>query len=783
MRALPVFAVLLLCGCQSGVTLDTSGSLQFPCVEASTTEKIAGGCPGDLFCGSDKTCHARDAGGTYGCKEDVHCVAPFRCGPQKSCLDPSADALRADAPDVVLTKVDEVKPVTPWDAGITALGIGRTAQMGFGGPLKDFSPVAVAAGRYVYVLASSQQGFAASQQFYVGVADLGFRVTEVAAVRNQVLALAGGNLFHFDWTPSFDGGIATLAPGTPEATTSTRLRVGNSGFPMVYEFAPDAGNYRVIDTAPATRGVQFAGNLGGRINDMAHTDGTYSYAVVDGRVQILNHRFALQFNAWNNWGTFAINSPGRDVQLTNCGGSNGSVERYTVRGLHVGDNPNLAFVERPLVALSLDVERQPDGGTAPYWMRIDLDFGECGTNRPRHIARGFCPACGPEELLVDLQWGTDAEGEPMLRSECREGPRTKFYDLQTDSTGFACYQTPRQNVGYQGPLHHRSGTSAFQNAVAAGEAIQTRRNGFDEYVPVTLDRAPVIAHSYGDAGVVALGARTLYRQTRQLGLALHDQGDRQSAFPAWITGKYLIYDDGRVGPITNLDDGPQGAKYLGIPTRRDLSGPVFGTVAKTADNRTFMVMVANDALLGADLTNAGMPPAPIEVKLVPEPQVQIRSIAVLDATASDGGSLFEGYVLTDNRLFTLEAATDDVWTLAQVTLTREDPREVWADRERGRLGYEDGVVYSLPSVVPISGGVPGGKVRDFQHHCGRSYALTETGLYRLESTAAALGEWKQESVLPAGPKWQRLYGAATGDLWVFASDGRGVLLKGAPCTP
>jgi hypothetical protein len=53
-------------------------------------------------------------------------------------------------------------------------------------------------------------------------------------------------------------------------------------------------------------------------------------------------------------------------------------------------------------------------------MRIDLDVGECGTNRPRHIARGFCPACGPGEELVDLQWGTDADHTPLLRSESQK---------------------------------------------------------------------------------------------------------------------------------------------------------------------------------------------------------------------------------------------------------------------------------------------------------------------------------------------------------------------------
>ncbi len=48
----------------------------------------------------------------------------------------------------------------------------------------------------------------------------------------------------------------------------------------------------------------------------------------------------------------------------------------------------------------------------------DATLGQCGSGIVRHVARGNCPACGGGEKLLELQWGTDALGNPALRSQC-----------------------------------------------------------------------------------------------------------------------------------------------------------------------------------------------------------------------------------------------------------------------------------------------------------------------------------------------------------------------------
>ncbi len=794
MRALRSFAVLFLCGCQSGVSIDIDGGLSFPCTPSSATVRTKEQCPGNLFCGFDGKCHPPDVGGAYACREDFHCGGNFRCGPKQICVDPSADALRADAPTVTFT-VDRIvaSTRTPWDAGLTAVAAGRTFYQPFGnGPLTDVTPIAVADGPDVYTVARSQAGFARSQppqQFFVGRAPLrgGRPVTDVAVARDQVFATTGERLFHYQWSPTgAPGTIALLDAGVEVAAIGDRLRSGNSPFPLVFEFKPDSGHYRVFDTAvPDDVGVENDAS-GSSITDMADTDGQFVYAIVDGRIEIANRLPQSRGNMV--FGTFEIHSPGRLTFITNCSGSAASVgENLIARRLHVTDNPNVNLTEQPLVAVSVDFQRGDAG--APYWMRIEPNFnvGTCGGSRYRHVARGFCPACDEGEQLVDMQWGVDSNGASALRSECSRAPDgpPSFYDLTTDSAGFSCIRKRRADVTPV-PITRRGASNPYVSAVASRETVLTRTNGLSDYTPVTLDRPPLFAHSYSTmmgSRLVAFGQRSIYRETPNLGVALHELAEGDAPAPAWVSRSWLLYDDGRVGLLSNLERAAQDAEIIAVPTRRDLRGPIVGTIVQ-ASMRSFLVMTAYDTLLAGDLSNASVArPAAIEPKLVPEPGIRILSVALLDAP-SDATELAEGFLLTENRVFLLTAQSEQRWTVSQIDVPEGQWLEVWTDRDRGRLGRRDGTVYSLPSGVAIAEPIEGDRtVLDFQAHCGRAYALTADGLWRLDAAAdSPIGKWQRETVLPARANWQKMYGAATGDLWVFSADGTSALLKGAPCT-
>jgi hypothetical protein len=559
------------------------------------------------------------------------------------------------------------------------------------------------------------------------------------------------------------------------------------------EFTPnDGGVYRVFDTSgqypfdqrdlSTTIGIT-------TIADMADTDGTYVYAIFDGKLYAtLRVIGAVTFSMgpadWQ-WSTVAVNSPGRD-QLIECDGTNKTPDQLVFRSLHIGDNPDLNQVEHPLVAAQVDVIT--DGGVSQHWMRLDPDatLDSCGTNVDRHVARGNCPACGPGEGLVDLQWGTDpVTNTPALRAECRGPSNTIFYDLQTDATGFACYRTRRPEAGYPGMgTLVRATSSVSADGIALGQNVLVRRDGLDDWTPLTLDVVPIVAQSYGGT-LVALAEHTLFRET-PFGLVLHQQLDPLVAYPAWISGSWLFYSDGRVGPVSNLELAPADARFFAIPSQQSLTPPVLGTSAKGFDGNRYLVMSANDALLGGAVTDdTGMSaPQSVDVKAVPEPQVQILSLAVLDPPASaDAGVLFQGFVLTENRVFALDALSEQRWTVSALDVIDGEWRKVWADHDRGRLGYADGRVFALPSGVQISDALAGG-ANDYVQLCGRTFALTDSALYRLDARAGTgVGAWVEQPVLPPGPRWVKMYGSASGELWVMAQDGSAMQVMGVPCTP
>jgi hypothetical protein len=238
--------------------------------------------------------------------------------------------------------------------------------------------------------------------------------------------------------------------------------------------------------------------------------------------------------------------------------------------------------------------------------------------------------------------------------------------------------------------------------------------------------------------------------------------------------------------VSNLELPPADARFFAIPSQEDLKPPVLGTQAKGSDGNTYLVMSANDALLGGAVTDETGKSAPqsIDVKAVPEPQVQILSLAVLDPPGSaDAGVLFQGFVLTENRVFALDAISEQRWTLSALDVIDGEWRKVWADHDRGRLGYADGRVFALPSGVQLSDALEGG-ANDYVQLCGRTFALTDKALYRLDAQAGSgVGAWVEQPVVPAGPHWQKLYGSANGELWVLAQGGSAMQVMGVPCTP
>jgi hypothetical protein len=172
-----------------------------------------------------------------------------------------------------------------------------------------------------------------------------------------------------------------------------------------------------------------------------------------------------------------------------------------------------------------------------------------------------------------------------------------------------------------------------------------------------------------------------------------------------------------------------------------------------------LVVASFDSLLGADVTQvvqalagltpgevgAAVLPATVTLRAVPLAKSPILSLASTQLEPGQNG-LFGGYVLTTNGVARFTAVTPAHWESEVVAVPAGDWVGVASENGRGRLGYVDGTVISLPSRVPLSGPFTDGTVMsDYASICGQTIGLGSTGLYHLVPPASGLGAgtWTQ----------------------------------------
>lgn len=178
-----------------------------------------------------------------------------------------------------------------------------------------------------------------------------------------------------------------------------------------------------------------------------------------------------------------------------------------------------------------------------------------------------------------------------------------------------------------------------------------------------------------------------------------------------------------------------------------LRPPYLGTVARTNDGGAVVIASANDALFSGDVTaiyeNPNAPPGTMEFRHVPLNRVPIQSLAALDVP-TDGGPYAHGWVLTRGDLFEFTASDPERWSSRPVPVPTGAMLEVWADHDRGRLGFADGRVYSLPGLKQLAPPLDAG-VYDYYQFEGQPWAVAANGVWRLRSGAdAGRGEWYQD---------------------------------------
>ncbi|MHB8873478.1 MAG: hypothetical protein ACYC8T_07295 [Myxococcaceae bacterium] len=819
MRALLWLAALgaALSGCKASFT--SGDPLAYPCSRDGGGDLGDGGgrsadggdrqCPGGWVCGLEGRCHDPDAGSDYLCESDRDCAADWRCGLERRCHD------RTVPSDYLCTLDSDCEG--QWRCGPDGRCGGQTADEAL---RPGLGPLPLAR-LYPWPLERAPDLFTAGYPYpFDGGTLQPFAVVQGSSLRvGAQAALPGMSLFYGVWSPDLvDAGQApiralgylggTLLVLRDGALTLIPSQAGPSVFPM------SAGELRVARGMPPLA-VAFddagywlswvqAGNVvadpvarvlagpdgGARaLRDFADVEvpGCAS-GIVAASDELLG--FAPRgpsglFQGAGDAGPVPVADPAWEFTFTSSLFDPGAVP-FAAKALRPRGKNLLAIAGElqgdPAVVL---VELVPPGGPGC--------LGRPGLRR----LLGPAPLCASAETVVDFQPLEDGTTTPMVIVRCGARGRERTL-LLTVPAGASPHQVDTQVVSDDSSMY---GENLQVSRAAAGAPAYAGSHGqlwlgSAAFPPVPLlpDQAPQFLTSsvLPDGGASALlgmkhGVWQLAGDTESPYFYQYRAGDLRTVGavegrPWWIVGERGLIWDGKAKAWVAY---PQAS---GPP----LETPLIASAVTTFDGGAELVVASADALYGVDLGSGN---GELEWKAVPSPGATIRSLVVYSPRAADGGTpLFEGYLLAQDRLFALAAQTQRRWQATELGLPDGDPAKLWADGHRGRLGFRDGTVLSLPARVPIAPALPDREAVDFAQVCGQGYALSPGGLYRLDSAAdgGPVGAWAKVDLgaLISGGRDGGDFGFAGGrlhalenDLFLFSRFGGAARLKGPAVCP
>ncbi|MDQ3262236.1 MAG: hypothetical protein M3Y59_01045 [Myxococcota bacterium] len=401
---------------------------------------------------------------------------------------------------------------------------------------------------------------------------------------------------------------------------------------------------------------------------------------------------------------------------------------------------------------------------------------------------GPCRACPPGETLEGVQFINAGayyiqEAESWIRLSCRSSTGLRHYRLGSlNNSPTQCErreETDPATLDFAVQQQTWSGQDTFRNEIgfdhgiaAAGQHGQLFRHAGIE------PEAPILAH----VPTAIFGAGTKLGAEGYLfepGFGLVQANVFGTSGIVLKHPEWIVYDE--YSGLKVLDED------FSVVAEGPVPGPtLMGTIQTDStllpDGGELIVVARRDLMFSAEVSGAR--PAELGVRDTPRPGSPILSVALAPPSAEAGAPIARAYVLTRDALMESVATTPEVWRSSEIEGPPGDWREVWFDGPRGRLGYEDGRVYGLPSRVLLAQAVPGGRVNDYAELCEQPFALTTTGLYRLMPPPdGAIGSWEPVDLtayLPPHPdkgfSEGRLYGAP-GELNVFTRYGAVVRLK------
>jgi hypothetical protein len=803
----------------------------YPCVPVLDGGDRTVGCASGWRCGLEQICHDPDAGAAYQCLDDSWCERGWQCASSGKCTPPVDDGLRVGADGGVM-RADTLELNAP-----------RSLPDSFAATPEALIPPSFNASGFGYtrgneflLVARARLGppndVAGEYQLALYRATLPVQVKQTAAGINlvdQTLVLSDAGVAYV--AVKYDAGFYAPLGGDPDAgfvpgpihlaeytpvpewsgATGDGLRLipASPPFAMVFGKNVHVLHYPQIFPTPGSMDSGFrdglsglfkidfledggpTGMLGAQMTDLTSvisTDGGRAVAaVIDGRLYLAPY----------SGGDFQAGSPGVPAWIPAVlFGSAGAFGALTWDAGYLLQND--AYQARRLRAAGSRLAIETVSSTGESGVMLgELSNADRDPFLPLLLQlRLFpCSVCGPDGGIKEFH--VSDVGPLQIEVRCNDGSTV----IDVTTVGGVCATLPA--IGSSGALRDdlkAAVTPAGVNAWTGAHGQVWFGDSLTTATPFALDQPPALMIS-ADQGQAAISGRQLFIPMLF--------GTPTSGIGFGFTAAAGFTDDDfvPVAGITGRSDwgitrgGYAGRKSLGavggavVAVRgdsvdpRQFTPPYQGVIGRTSDGGHALIASAFDALYGADVTAIHevdvAPPGVFEFRAVPQQRVPIRSLTALDVF--DGGVWSRGYALARSDLFEWVAETPEHWRVNRIDIPPGAPLELWSDSDRGRLGYDDGRVYSLPGFKKLASALDAGVI-DYEQLHGQPFALTAQGLYRLQSPVdggvtgtwqsdvelrTALGDLHGARMFAAGGKTPDQYN----QLFIFNAYGNAVVLR------
>jgi hypothetical protein len=738
-------------------------------------------CEGWICSYADGTCHDPDAGG-YPCLNDNDCAYPNRCG-LSICVNVANDELDAGAPVVLLGAGKQVSPLFSGPPDIFELSYpydtGGAPQPGQNFALVQGNSFQVIVSRpdAITMLVNGQN--TGLQVFAPSIAvPAPAKPTAVALLGNSVFWADGTAFYQFD----IDAGEAPLTGALTQINLSppfvpSHLRVSPAGSIYAFDdtnwvYAPAVGGANqgtspspILDIAEIGEGPQTAA-IATTAGLFVAPSGSPSAAWT-----------AVQFEATYDGGFWGI---GNSACGTQPSGQPLQVTRIFPGQYVQGTGPNDFMVEASANGASFTTTTRSLGG----------GFSAC-TFTPGSIDVP-CPVCpDPTDTFIAALYGIDFFGGTQAGNtatvRCRHHlPDGGAYEqlFQVDPPDPTRADKTQCNLRYP----ERAGLPRLEADLSVSQQSVPTLGGFAgvhgqfwttpyradagalapspiwDVVPLVLDHAPdSIAELTIDAGTQQLVV--VEANTGNIGWGLESSGYVQGQFNASTLQILGVVDGERLWGMLNTTGNPievfdgrvvqSGGSFPPVvatfDATREGTFPVHAAVAQTSDGNFLLFASQFDVFMTGDVTAfapgqqvpADYPlPIPLQIQLNPQSQLPIVALAAVNPPRN---GYAEAYMLTPLEIVHAYATSASRWTM-EVLPPPDDPSPwttLWTDGDRARIGFGSGVVYSLPTRVPLTQ-VPVGflPVSSYLQICGDTFALGGSSLYRLTPNASSTtGTW------------------------------------------